>query len=212
MERLRLLCLHGYHGNAETLRQQLSQLSRALETVADFVCVDAPSLAKGDFGWWHATKDANDGTVRYRGWTRTRDALSEFCAAHGPFDGVFGFSQGAAVAALLVALSVDTAAQPRFELAPMPFAILTGGFVSRDPRHATMLEVTGRIDVPSFHTIGRADSVVSAHASHALASRFRAPTITEHDGGHVVASTPDVRNAALDFLRKMAHHARSVPT
>src|ERR1700689_2617781 len=181
MERLRVLCPHGARGDAETLRRQLSPLSRALDPVAELVCVDAPTLADGDFGWWHATENAaSGGTVRYRGWTKTRDALSAFCAQHGPFDGVLGFSQGAAVAALLVALSVDAAAQPRFELVPMSFAILIGGFVSRDPPPARTRDGPGGIDAPSSHVIGRADTVVSPQASHTLASRFRAPTVAEH--------------------------------
>jgi predicted esterase len=189
---MRVLGLHGYHGNADTLRRQLS----AFDAVADLVCVDAPALADGDFGWWHAI-DGADGAVRYRGWTRTRAALSAFCAAHGPFDGVLGFSQGAAVAAVLVALAVDAEAQ-------RPFAILIGGFASRDPRHAAVLD---RIDVPSLHIIGRSDSVVSPQTSRALASRFRAPTIVEHADGHVIPATASVCEAAHQFLHAMAQRA-----
>jgi len=189
MQRHRVLCLHGYHGSAETLRGQLSPLASSLDAVADFVCVDAPALADGDFGWWHATEDAAG--VRYRGFTKSREALTAYCAEHGPFDGVLGFSQGAALAALLVALDRTTR-----------FAMIIGGFASRDPRHAAVFEAAGAIDVPSLHIIGRADAIVSPRASHQLASRFRAPTIAEHDGGHVIAATDTVRTAALAFLTR----------
>jgi hypothetical protein len=54
MEKLRVLCLHGYHGNAQVLRRQLAPLANGLDGLVEFVYVDAPSLAAGDFGWWHA--------------------------------------------------------------------------------------------------------------------------------------------------------------
>jgi dienelactone hydrolase len=188
MQRLRVLCLHGYHGSAETLRRQLSPLAGSLDAVADFVCVDAPALAVGDFGWWHATEDA--GGVHYRGLTRSREAL----AAYGSFDGVLGFSQGAALAALLVAVPTT-----------LRFAIIIGGFAIRDPRHAAVFEAAGAISVRSLHVIGRLDAIVAPQASHFLASRFRAPTIAEHDGGHVIAATDAVRGAALAFLQDVSH-------
>lgn len=198
MRRLRILGLHGYHGNADVLRRQLRPLARSLEAQAEVVCVDAPSLADGDFGWWHASEGA---AVRYRGWTRTRDWLAACTASHGAFDGVLGFSQGAALAALLVALgALDRAAQPRLD-----FAMIVGGFASRDARHAALFETPGGIDVPSLHIIGRSDAIVPPHVSHALASRFRAPRIVEHDGGHAIADTHAVRGAAQEFLHAMAH-------
>ena len=83
MERLRILCLHGYHGNAKVLRAQTSAFASGLDDLADLVYVDAPSLAERDFGWWHAIRDESSlvkgdrgvGTevARYEGWARTRD-------------------------------------------------------------------------------------------------------------------------------------------
>jgi hypothetical protein len=40
-----------YHGNKQILRQQMDPLFYGLEV--DCVPVDAPSIAEGDFGWWH---------------------------------------------------------------------------------------------------------------------------------------------------------------
>ena len=114
MEKLRILCLHGYHGNAQVLRGQLAPLANGLDDLVEFVYVDAPSLAAGDFGWWHA--EAAEMTAiksgagvdrslkRYKGWQKTREAIVSAFARQGPFDGVFGFSQGAALASLLVGL------------------------------------------------------------------------------------------------------------
>ena len=53
MSSLRILCLHGYHGNGATLRDQMKLLTAALPTDIEFVHPDAPALAAGSFGWWH---------------------------------------------------------------------------------------------------------------------------------------------------------------
>ena len=109
MEKLRVLCLHGYHGNAQILRGQLVRLANGLDGLVEFVCLDAPSLAAGDFGWWRAEAAEMGAGVggcakRYKGWQKTRDAIVSAFAVQGPFDGVFGFSQGAVLASLLVGL------------------------------------------------------------------------------------------------------------
>jgi len=210
MTKLRVLCLHGYHGSGEVLRGQLRGWAREVAELAELVCVDAPSIADGDFGWWHARADVPapgaPPVKRYRGWSRTRAWIARYVAEHGPFDGVLGFSQGAALAALLVALAV-------VEPAPLlRFAIMIGGFQSADARHAPWF-AAGPLAVPSLHVIGRADSIVSPAASHALAARFAAPVVVEHDGGHVIADTPAVRTASRAFLTHMARrpaprHAR----
>ncbi|HEX3760094.1 MAG TPA: hypothetical protein VHW23_15365 [Kofleriaceae bacterium] len=214
---LRILALHGYHGRGELLRAQLAPLAGALAADAGFVCVDAPALAAGDFGWWHAVPDEHDRSgqaVHYRGWSATCAWLFALLRDDGPFDGVFGFSQGAAVAALLAALCVVE--RPASDPPALPFAILAGGFASRDARHATLLERAGGIAVPSLHLIGRRDGVVAPRDSHALASRFAAPAVVEHDGGHVIPSTPGVVSAVRQFLaqaraRTAATRRRSAP-
>src|SRR5580704_11962048 len=94
MSTTRILCLHGYHGSAAILRRQMSPVAAALSADVELVYIDAPSLASGDFGWWHEG---------FRGWERTRDWMIELVGVQR-YDGVFGFSQGAALAGLLVAL------------------------------------------------------------------------------------------------------------
>jgi acetyl esterase/lipase len=176
----RILCLHGYHGSAAVLRRQAAPLFSELESIAEFVFVDAPSLARGDFGWWHAV----DG--RYRGWERTRDAITDVFETRRPFDGVFGFSQGAALAGLLAG----------FDL-PFDFVIMVGGFVAKDPDLARRY---GRRTMPSLHIMGRSDTIVPIAESRALAERFTDPVIIEHAGGHVIASEPAVRDGVRAFL------------
>jgi hypothetical protein len=138
MRKLRVRCLHGYHGSAKTLQMQMRPITQGLEPLAEFVCVDAPSLAIGDFGWWHAvssdsgdTKHAGLGrsTMRYEGWPKTKDWLVSLFRQSPPFDGVFGFSQGAALTSLLVGLRNPREANAGISF---DFAIMVGGFASND--------------------------------------------------------------------------------
>jgi hypothetical protein len=85
VRKLRILCLHGYHGSADVLRSQMRPLFTDLELLADCVCVDAPSRTAGDFGWWHAVRDEHSPSRDdpgvgsqsryYKGWDRSRDWL-----------------------------------------------------------------------------------------------------------------------------------------
>ncbi len=208
--KLRILCLHGYHGSAGVLRSQMSAFAADLEALVDFVYVDAPSLASGDYGWWHAV-DAErdpasgdpgvDGPHRhYKGWERTRAAIVALFEAKGPFDGILGFSQGAALAGLLVGLRAPdgrtTAERPlRFD-----FAIVVSGFASNDPELARLYARTDSYALPSLHVFGRADGIVPIDDSRALAAHFAGPVIAEHGGGHVMSSERGVRERARAFV------------
>jgi pimeloyl-ACP methyl ester carboxylesterase len=186
MSHLRVLCLHGYHGSGAILRDQMASLAAALPSDIEFVYVNAPSLATGDFGWWHEGFD---------GWERTRDwAIGLVCA--GPrFDGVFGFSQGAALAGLLTAVQESGDAPPQFHFG---FAIMVGGFTSDLPKHAELFR--HKLATPSVHVIGRRDVIVPRKDSLRLADRFADPLVLEHPGGHTVPGHDAVVEPIAGFL------------
>jgi pimeloyl-ACP methyl ester carboxylesterase len=173
----------------------MAPLTTGLEPAVDFVHVDAPSLSGGDFGWWH---------LNFRGWERTRDWAVSLFRREPPFDGVFGFSQGAALTSLLVGMrAVDgrvSAAKPL----SFDFAMMVGGFRSDSPAHAHLYASAESYELPSLHIIGRADTVVPSADSRVLAAQFKSPVVLEHSGGHVIASTPAIRQGVSDFLNKRA--------
>ncbi len=206
---LRILCLHGYIGSGAVLRQQISSLASSMPLV-DFVFVDALSLSTGDYGWWHAVSSAelssrgNPGvtpsSVHYSGWEKTRAYLIRVFAEMGPFDGVFGLSQGAALTGLLVGLRApDGKPTARTPLA-FDFAIMVGGFPSQDVVLARLYEGRASYNMPNLHIIGRSDTIVPSWRSYELASKFNRPVILEHGGGHVIATTPEVRQGVWAFL------------
>lgn len=73
MTKLRVLCLHGHHGNGEVLRGQLRGWASQLDALAELAYVDAPSIAPGDSGWWRAVwDDAAPGDARAKPRRRRR--------------------------------------------------------------------------------------------------------------------------------------------
>src|SRR5450631_710144 len=203
MRALRMLCLHGFRGSGDALRAQMRQLVAGLESEFELLTPDAPARRAGAPGWWNAMPLEGAGK-HYEGWQLTRDWATSFFANSPPIDGVFGFSQGAALTGLLVGLrsaaGIPTAAQPL----TFDFAIMVGGFLSNDPAHAALYESRTSFALPNLHIIGRADSVVPGEASRALAARFEGPQLLEHDGGHTIASTPEVRSTFSEFLKSHA--------
>jgi predicted esterase len=214
MKKLRILCLHGYHGSGEALRRQMQSLVAGLTSPVELVYLDAPSIAEGDFGWWHARSmeaapDDDESGVgrerkRYEGWERTRKAIVATFTERGPFDGIFGFSQGAALAGLLVGLRAPDGVPTPEQPLTFDFAIVVSGFASSDPVHAPLYARKASYALPSLHLIGRADGVVPPADSRELAARFREPTILEHRGGHFIASDTATLAGVDAFLGAMS--------
>jgi pimeloyl-ACP methyl ester carboxylesterase len=171
----RMLCLHGYHGSSAILRRQNAPLAAVLPAHVELVFVDAPSLSSGDFGWCEG----------FRGWERTRDWAIELLNLQ-QFDGIVGFSQGAALAGLLAAVRDSDSAPISFD-----WAIMVSGFTSTLPQHAHLFRQ--KLTVPSLHVMGSrrhycADGRFTA-AGRTLrpAAHYRAPRRTRYPrrpGGH----------------------------
>jgi len=214
MRALRMLCLHGFRGSGSALRAQMRSLVAGLESELELLYPDAAALSTGGPGWWNAVPLERNATdhdsalntraKHYEGWPQTRAWAASFFRDSGPIDGVFGFSQGAALTGLLVGLRSPSGAPTPEKPLKLDFAIMVGGFVSNDPTHATLYEPADNFALPTLHLIGRADRIVPREASLALAARFKDPLVVEHDGGHVIASDPHSRAAFAEFLRSRA--------
>jgi hypothetical protein len=207
MQRLRLLCLHGYHGSKQILRQQMDPLFNGLEPLVDCVQVDAPSISAGDFGWWHG--DFSVYHEGFRGWRRTRDWLVELFADEPHFDGVFGFSQGGAMVGLLAGMRGPDGRPAAATPLSFDFAIAVGGFRSRAPEHDRLFAARAGYRLPSLHITGKSDGIVPAADSRELAEQFESPIILEHPGGHIIPGTPPIRAKVTEFLQEMAERRDS---
>lgn len=134
-----------------------------------------------------------------RGLEEALGTVAQALSKLGPFDGILGFSQGAALAALVCALG--QAGDPRF---PLPrFIILVSGFC---PRGLGLKEaiLQGPLSVPSLHVFGDTDRVIPAQESMQLCSRFAGAIALTHSGGHFIPAAAPQRQAYLQFLDQFA--------
>lgn len=155
-------------------------------------------------GWWFSEAEADvfsalEDPAVCRGLEEALGAVAQALNKLGPFDGLLGFSQGAALAALVCALG--HVGDPRF---PLPrFAILVSGFC---PRGLGLKEPfqRGPLSLPSLHVFGDTDRVIPSQESMQLASRFSGAITLAHSGGHFIPAAAPQRQAYLSFLDQFA--------
>lgn len=154
--------------------------------------------------WWFA-KPNDDGSKSYRGFDESMQHIRSFMDEYGPFDGVFGFSQGACLAATLTVFLLHPELHPAFadgKIKPLRFVVCCGGFPDVTPERASIWS-HGSIPTPSLHIVGRGDGIVGevtrcliqlacclsmmrTDRSLPLVSAFENARLEYHDGGHFV--------------------------
>ncbi|XP_008563887.1 PREDICTED: ovarian cancer-associated gene 2 protein [Galeopterus variegatus] len=220
---LRVLCLAGFRQSERGFREKTGALRKALRGRAELVCLGGPHavpdatgpvgagpdggpclLEEQPRGWWFSDQDANifnaleEPTV-CRGLDEALETVAQALNKLGPFDGLLGFSQGAALAALVCALGQE--GDPRF---PLPrFIILVSGFC---PRGLGLKEsiLQSPLSLPSLHVFGDTDRVIPSQESMQLASRFPGAITLTHSGGHFIPAAAPQRQAYLKFLDQFA--------
>ena len=146
------------------------------------------------YTWWYF----NEELMQYTGLEKSLLAFKKTFEEQGPFDGILGFSQGTAMAAVLCALKNQ--GKPENAWLNFKFAILVSGFKPRAKELAEIFSVP--LDVPSLHIIGDTDVKVAPEKSVDLMTSFSAPEIYRHPGGHYVPSDPATRDAIVAFVSK----------
>lgn len=210
MGKLRVLCIHGYRQNEASFRERTGALRKLLKKHVDFIFISAPhvipeaaNLARADAeqerGWWFSKPDnsyyALERTDCCLGFQASVDAIRTAFEEQGPFDGILGFSQGAAFVPLLGVLKHREPAGPL----QFRFAILVAAFKSLVSPHSEYYDGP-LLDVPSFHMIGANDAVIPASVSEELADSCPGATVYRHDGGHYIPASGQLRAALVDFL------------
>ena len=190
------------------MQGRTAALQRKLKDLAELVYVDAPHVvealpAAADAGTagaaaqlavnrraWLFAKQQADSSLKpstgdalwqqqTEGWPASEAALVDVLRREGPFDGVLGFSQGAAVAAALCAQQqLQQQQQPLTcanAVAPLRFAILCSGFPSAAAEHKTVHAGVGSLQLPTLHMFG-------AHTAHDTTAAGH-----DHPGPHPVS-------------------------
>lgn len=131
------------------------------------------------------------------GFEKSIEYLKTVFSQMGPFDGILGFSQGAAMAALVSAHREEFKGNIDFR-----FVILCSGFSVNMSKYGK-----GSINCPSLHIFGYKegeDRQIGCQASRQLASLFEngCSVIIEHDSGHIIPTRSPYIGEVKDFLRR----------
>jgi len=211
MGKLKILCLHGYRQNEHIFRERTGALRKLLKSTVDFVFTSAPhvipeennlkrSPEQREKGWWFSRPDqsynALDETDIITGYEESLQLVVHVINSEGPFDGILGFSQGAAFLSLLCQLQQDN---PKlFGPCGFKFAIFISGFKSLVKPHNSCY--TAAIQLSSFHIIGTGDQVIPVQSSKMLSQHFSSPVNYLHQGGHYIPASTELREQMKTFL------------
>ncbi len=163
---LKILALHGRGSNNDITAIQLSSLEVPTRCVADLLSAPHDSSPQSDV--FHMLSNRS-----FHEWGHDEKALKGVLAyieRHGPYDGLYGFSQGAAV---VTALSKPGVAEGFGSARTWRFVICACGVPPPGD---------GTVNLPSLQISGARDPFRAA--SKALADVYEAPVLLEHAGGH----------------------------
>lgn len=122
--------------------------------------------------------------------------VREAVKTDGPFDGILGFSQGAAFVAMLCSLQ-EKKKEPDF---CFRFAIMVAGFRSACKEHEFFYDTP--LQMPSLHVFGLEDRVIPDHMSRELLPSFLESTVLTHPGGHFIPAQAAHRQTYQAFLTR----------
>ncbi|KAK7208142.1 serine hydrolase FSH [Myxozyma melibiosi] len=208
----KILYLHGYTQSGELFYKKTSALRKSLQKADKFeaffptapirlsvpdpadpeerASVQSQGIDEDSYGWW--TKDSITGA--FVGIDKSWGFLKEYIEKEGPFEGVVGFSQGAAMAGMLCT-ELPTLLP---EHPPLKFAVLYSGFRSTLAEH----EHNYPIKTKTLHVLGSVDTIVSEERSMALweACDKDTRTMYTHPGGHFVPSSKESLGVVTGFV------------
>lgn len=217
----KLLALHGISSNAEITMMQFRNLGAWLSEMFDVTYVegdvevepryDVQKYSEGPFLGWTphsslASLPENNAESQH-----AVDRVMAFCRKLGPFDGAFGFSQGASL--LTRVLGQDAKGE-----VPLDFVILAHSTYGGSVFHGTF---PSRITVPSIHIIGINDDVKPI--SEETAKQYESGPdrlVLYHEGRHElprdlsinVSFQARLKHGLQRFLTKSLDHVPEQPT
>ncbi|XP_024938132.1 esterase OVCA2 isoform X3 [Cephus cinctus] len=168
-KKLRILAIHGYRQSDISFKAKLGALRKTFKKQIEFTFVRAPhevpsasnnskdNSETNGYGWWFSTQDktfkatiSSDLSV---GFEESLALIESVFEESDPFDGILGFSQGAAFVSILCAMQQKNLTPIKFK-----FAIIISGFKSLCAvHHIFYME---KITLPTLHVYGVGDQVI----------------------------------------------------
>ncbi|KAJ5751907.1 hypothetical protein N7520_008824 [Penicillium odoratum] len=221
---MKILMLHGSRQSGELFKAKIQAIEKltkqALKTEIEFIYPTAPfalepqgevSELRDRHGAWTWFQSVSLDSLN-PGLEKSLDFIASILKISGPFDGIIGFSQGAALGVMVAAILENyrdrEMAFRSFEAGggmlypaslgecghpPLKFVVSISGYVASHAAYRGFYEPA--ICTPSLHYWGSLDTVVDEEASMRLVNCCQgsegaelAPCIIRHPGGHVVPS------------------------
>ncbi|KAI3373760.1 hypothetical protein L3Q82_022345, partial [Scortum barcoo] len=223
MAPLRVLCVHGYRQTGASFREKTGALRKLLKKQVELVYLSAPHSVVpqssedspekengsnpgpgGDEdpkGWWFSDIQARSFSAQQQceeslGLDESVAVVRDAVKDQGPFDGILGFSQGAAFVAMLCSLQEQNLERDF----SFRFAIIVAGFRSACREHQKFYSAP--LQIPSLHVFGLEDRVIPDNMSRELLPSFQDPQVLTHPGGHFVPAASAHRQTYQDFLKR----------
>lgn len=194
----RMLCLHGKGGNAASFARGLAPLVDATSNSWDWHFADGtqPEPNPGGRGWW----TLQPGQRTYNAASLPGlDVSMKLVMEDGPWDGVFGFSQGAMLAALVIA---EDGEKQKEERAIKELAIIVGA--AWPTCAAAKLETMPSDVVRTLHVVGASDVINPPKQAQRVVEAFGANAqVFEHERGHIVPMTDDAVATYVKFIEHL---------
>lgn len=202
LNKLKVLCLHGYTQNGELFRRRSAVLRKDLKNVADMVYIDAPIVIPpdrldfapsdltdaGPLCWWLMNADGSE----YEHYEKFVDSINTVWKEKGPFDVILGFSQGATAAALAAQFVTPS---PRF-------TIIFSGFLPYAPIQKNVFVNPEKPLIPSLQFLGDTDQWVTSNRSLDLADCWKDKNVkvVHHPGGHFIPTDKNIRTLLKEWF------------
>jgi len=239
---LKVLMLHGYTQSGPLFNAKTKALEKVLTKAFPGITLSYPTgpmkLRASDvpgfdtsqvedesseveaYGWWRRSNTSEP--PEYVGIEEGLQVVADTITSQGPFDGVMGFSQGAALAAMVSSLlegesrkEAFNAAQAKSKLAmpypssfakldqpPLRFCVSYSGFIAPGDRYTAFYEPS--IHTPLCHFIGSLDTVVEEARTNLLVDAAGGPektTVVVHPGGHFVPNNRQYLDTVVAFIK-----------
>ncbi|KAL0454628.1 UNVERIFIED_CONTAM: Rhodanese-like domain-containing protein 6 [Sesamum latifolium] len=185
------------HSCSSALSQQCPPFNHCNRKFAWLVAADYDGTHDAEWKIAKVPFDSLQYQQQTEGFEKSIEYLKTVFSEAGPFDGILGFSQGAAMAALVGAHREKLKCEMDFR-----FVVLCSGFAVNMTEYAE-----GSINCPSLHIFGckeGKDRQIECEASRKLASLFQngSSVIIEHDLGHIIPTRSPYIDEIKDFLRR----------
>mmetsp|Transcript_120819 Transcript_120819/g.219672 ORF Transcript_120819/g.219672 Transcript_120819/m.219672 type:complete len:351 (+) Transcript_120819:80-1132(+) len=195
----RVLCLHGSVQSGKIFQDRLKNLLKKADKYARFVFIDAPHFQFVDHEgekrcWWRAGERPGEPHPEWgMQWQQSRDVIEshlESASQKGdPFHGIMGFSNGAAVAAMVMAVASNVG-ETNGAAAGQCYSSLRFGMFFSGYRPDALRDVMPLAGYASLHMVGDSDPSITKEQTASLVGLFSNPPPLRHDMPNVKHHVP----------------------